>query len=356
MDEVAFETLCMMSIGQFMGYFMWGLSGFGAGLTVVCVWSFFKSIGFNAGPIQLIIGADSISNIVASIPFLIMTESYKYGDYGIFGPIVIIRNISNFFGAYIFHSLNENVLQLIIGPVLLFLALVKYVPITWKACCGNENQQKRAIEVEMQQLVNGEVNKSQVSKEIPQEEKNCQDGQNVFSQISGCCWLHIQVLRKLILLRYTISKLDNINQKYTQFKINDENVEILYSNLWIKSLPVFLLSASFSGVMGSMVGIPGPPMMYAFQYLQLSKNVVRANASVANVLNFRAIFYFVFGSIQIKYWYVYLISTSCAIIGLITGNILSQSLTTQSYHHVLMFLVTLAGILLILQGAGIMQT
>eukprot|EP01023_Acetabularia_acetabulum_P048246 TRINITY_DN5095_c0_g1_i2.p1 TRINITY_DN5095_c0_g1~~TRINITY_DN5095_c0_g1_i2.p1 ORF type:complete len:391 (+),score=27.82 TRINITY_DN5095_c0_g1_i2:128-1300(+) len=386
---IAFETVCMMGIGSFMGYFMWGLSGFGAGLTVVCVWSFFKSIGFNAGPIQLIIAADSISNIIVSIPFLIMTQSFKFGDFGIFGPIVVFRNSANYFGAYLFHSLNEQLLELIIGPVLLFLVILKYVPIFWNACmcclvCRGEKMklvknksdfnisgslEKNQDEIQSQNGIKVKIDHTQQlinNKSQKKQDSSCQKSEiiNIAGKIIQCLEYLSKVIYKLFTCQYQIRKFEiqdsldfnNVTSsfRHINFEIKENNqVEIIYSTQWIRSAPVLCISGIVSGVMGAMVGIPGPPLMYAFQFLQIPKNAARANASIANVLNFRAIFYFIFGSLQFEHWQVYMIVTFCAICGLITGNILSQSLTTQSYHHLLMLLVSLAGSMLILRGIGV---
>eukprot|EP01024_Parvocaulis_polyphysoides_P017044 TRINITY_DN17534_c0_g1_i1.p1 TRINITY_DN17534_c0_g1~~TRINITY_DN17534_c0_g1_i1.p1 ORF type:complete len:363 (-),score=28.77 TRINITY_DN17534_c0_g1_i1:466-1554(-) len=361
---------------------MWGLSGFGAGLTVVCVWSFFKSIGFNAGSIQLIIAADSISNIIVSIPFLIMMESFKCGDYGVFGPIVIFRNSANYFGAYLFHSLNEQLLELIIGPVLLMLVILKYAP---KVCnFFGENSRNQIDQTEKQKLVfnQSSVKNSDKFSQFISDQKNSEEllengekihakqvdqvettNKNIVNDVFECVVNHVKIIKKLITCQFYMHKQDEPNitngtstTKFIKFELNNNTkLEISYTQSYLRSIPILCISAIFSGVMGAMVGIPGPPIMYAFNFLKLPKNIARANASIANVLNFRAIFYFIFGSLQFQHWRVYMITTFCAVCGLVTGNILSRSLTTQSYHHLLMVLVSLAGSMLVLKGLGIIN-
>eukprot|EP01023_Acetabularia_acetabulum_P008747 TRINITY_DN13825_c0_g1_i6.p1 TRINITY_DN13825_c0_g1~~TRINITY_DN13825_c0_g1_i6.p1 ORF type:complete len:564 (-),score=37.39 TRINITY_DN13825_c0_g1_i6:590-2281(-) len=557
-----FETLLCLGIASFVGYFVLGLSGFGAGLLVICSWSVFKSVGINVGPIQLVIGADAISNMLVTIPFPFITQACIYGDYGIFGPIILLRNFANFGGAFLFSTLNEQLLELILGPVLLFLVVLKYAPkilSNFRKIFKQKNKVQKYIrlqdgDVEMQKLVSlsdTKLSTSQSEEKLPQIQKidslnsdnqsngECQNSTpdeysvqnkkyinhvenmelnqettccfNLQALVSSCVINHLQILYYILMCRCRIQRDPSTNNEYTRFirfiiissennknsnnncniqmydssrkidnnsnttnnncnnqnaidemydssrkidnqnntstyncsnyndidemynssrkidnnnntgtnsnsftnntgnnrmddktnsyqsvdsekntkyienaicndsnsvasknsynnkardiQVSDQNnnsninitqyVSIVYTQKWLKSLPVLSIAALCSGIMGGMVGIPGPPLMYAFQFLNLPKNVSRSNASVANSFNFRALFYLLFGSIQFEYWYLYICMVCCATLGLITGSILQKYLSTKAYHHVLLALVAITGIILLLRGSGV---
>eukprot|EP01025_Chloroclados_australasicus_P005971 TRINITY_DN11968_c1_g2_i1.p1 TRINITY_DN11968_c1_g2~~TRINITY_DN11968_c1_g2_i1.p1 ORF type:complete len:609 (+),score=59.99 TRINITY_DN11968_c1_g2_i1:193-1827(+) len=538
------ETLLILGFNAFMGYMMWGLLGFGAGLTVVCNWTIFSSLGFDAGPLRLAIAADSICNVVISIPFLFLANSCGLGDYGLFGPIAIFRNMGNAIGAYLFRALNVQLLELIIAPVLFILVILKYVtecvlssrskddelpahgdslavnkfytitdseitnsergssanddpdlvsvyddiedPLLGKqnkqvknqyvldraqdfsgpeasgklpiydtqvyghknnACkevlnikqvqpsyvateklsmynthecdysvntnkdvqdlscrvstsklpiqntqqfaqteeynikqgqpscvaigklpifdsqeCEYNSSTNKRIQDSAQDL-SGRVSTGKLEYELDASNKhNCcclsgDSGSNVLS----CLLLHARAIFYMLTCRTRFTKVQSdqtVNKPtfYTRFEfIDKEYLNIKYTVKWLRSLPTIVIGAILSGLGGSMVGVPGPPLIYTFQLLNLPKDTARANASVANVLDLRVVFYFVYGSLDAQFWYVYVLTVVCGFVGLVVGSVLSRFLNTKQYYHFLMVQILVSAVLLLLKGTGVVD-
>eukprot|EP01023_Acetabularia_acetabulum_P011674 TRINITY_DN15429_c0_g3_i3.p1 TRINITY_DN15429_c0_g3~~TRINITY_DN15429_c0_g3_i3.p1 ORF type:complete len:361 (-),score=25.10 TRINITY_DN15429_c0_g3_i3:70-1152(-) len=214
---------------------------------------------------------------------------------------------------------------------------------------SNDNQQADNIE-----------NNRHLSKINPRDKltkSNTRKCSKIIVTIRRCIIYHIQAAYYIFTCRLEFENSESIQKGYySSNEITNNKFLVYYRLRWLRDLPVLLMSSVFSGIEGSMVGIPGPPLMYAFQYLNIPKEFSRANVCVVSVLDLRPFFYFLYGSLHLQFWHVYVVTIVCGFVGLFLGSLLSKMLNTKAYYHVLMMLVLLAAVLLFLRGIGLVQS
>eukprot|EP01025_Chloroclados_australasicus_P038945 TRINITY_DN4018_c1_g2_i3.p3 TRINITY_DN4018_c1_g2~~TRINITY_DN4018_c1_g2_i3.p3 ORF type:complete len:399 (-),score=9.26 TRINITY_DN4018_c1_g2_i3:807-2003(-) len=396
--EVELQTVIILGFAYFLGLFVRGLTGFGSALFVFAVWTIFSTLGFNVATIPVNIVANLIVNFVISIPFQVLTKVCVYGDYGIIITVILPKGIVFILGAYILKQISLKSLELVLAVVMLVLVLLRYVELTYNLL-NNKNttieQQKQEESIanlsevllennHAQQteysagnshkehlIVPSDIESEQITGKEDRKNKQFQDRKNKenteFEEEGGfciatgqmtyqCIYFHFQALFCLLTCRYITQKVEETRRFYTDFKIEQGCLIIRYNKKWLRHIPWLINAGIFAGLLAGMLSLPGPPLMYTFQYLQIPKNVVRANRAVELMLNPGIFIYVLFDLFFPQYWIIYVVTVITGILGLFLGNYFSKFLSTQVYYHVLMGLMFGTGIVLLLRGLGIVQT
>eukprot|EP01025_Chloroclados_australasicus_P043225 TRINITY_DN4608_c0_g1_i5.p6 TRINITY_DN4608_c0_g1~~TRINITY_DN4608_c0_g1_i5.p6 ORF type:complete len:119 (-),score=7.11 TRINITY_DN4608_c0_g1_i5:395-751(-) len=112
----------------------------------------------------------------------------------------------------------------------------------------------------------------------------------------------------------------------------------------------------WAGLLHGMVGIPGPPMMYTFQYLRIPKNIVRANLAISPLFNPGIFIYIIFGLFYPQYWPVYVVCPITGLAGVVLGSYFSKFVSIAIYYHILMMFMAGSATVLLLRGLGVVET
>ena len=121
------------------------------------------------------------------------------------------------------------------------------------------------------------------------------------------------------------------------------------------------MAGFFSGFLGGLVGIRGPPLMVFFLMYPFPKNVIRANSMIILVVNIliRITYYIVedlsgvreLSWFEARLWYLYLSVIICGLLGVPLGQYVAARINQHQFKLVIAFMLLLSGVSNIVKGS-----
>jgi uncharacterized membrane protein YfcA len=121
------------------------------------------------------------------------------------------------------------------------------------------------------------------------------------------------------------------------------------------------IAGFFSGFLGGLVGIRGPPLMVFFLSFPFPKNVVRANSMLILIVNIviRTCYYIiedVSGARELSWfqsdlWYLYVCVIVCGVFGVPLGQFVANRIDQNQFNLVIAFMLFISGLSNIIKGS-----
>eukprot|EP01025_Chloroclados_australasicus_P050482 TRINITY_DN5809_c0_g1_i3.p1 TRINITY_DN5809_c0_g1~~TRINITY_DN5809_c0_g1_i3.p1 ORF type:complete len:492 (-),score=25.09 TRINITY_DN5809_c0_g1_i3:2542-3828(-) len=170
-----------------------------------------------------------------------------------------------------------------------------------------------------------------------------------------CFSSHLQALAYIFTCRCKVQKSDTVDAYYIGFTIQNGRLCMHYNDRFVNHSLVLIVGSMSAGIMGGLVGLEGPALMYMFQFLNIPKDVARANVAAPALFRLSILIYIMFGDFYPQYGVVYTVDAITGLMGLAIGSFLSKYINTQQYYHQLMVLMFASAVILLLRGVGVID-
>eukprot|EP01025_Chloroclados_australasicus_P021143 TRINITY_DN2218_c0_g2_i2.p1 TRINITY_DN2218_c0_g2~~TRINITY_DN2218_c0_g2_i2.p1 ORF type:complete len:435 (+),score=31.83 TRINITY_DN2218_c0_g2_i2:386-1690(+) len=133
----------------------------------------------------------------------------------------------------------------------------------------------------------------------------------------------------------------------------DDIMIVTASQGWLKGYKWLILCGFMAGLTGSMVGVPGPPLIIMTQILDVNKLEARATQAALGFFNPRTLFLYAAGLFRMEDLGLYLLYTLFTLVGLAIGSLGVKFVSQLWFSRVLSTLVLVTAFTLILQSIGL---
>lgn len=122
---------------------------------------------------------------------------------------------------------------------------------------------------------------------------------------------------------------------------------------WTRLFGFGALAGFIAGVMGSLTGMGGPPVMLLYELLKVPKEIVRGTNAMLNVLQFRILVYAGMGMFKWSDAGLYGATSAGSLVGLAIGNALAARIDQQAFSRMMVALMLVCCVLMFASAAGV---
>lgn len=307
----------VMGTGILAGAILKAITGFGSTIAHLCIWSLFHAAGVASGTIQQAVVTEAIFRAVTGIPYLLMTRARETANVKLVISISLFQSLGSPLGAYLLSILDGKVLELTIAGALLVVLIIplirrrsKQAPTTTDESSGLSEQLLR----DSSHLVSDEDLEAIESVE----EGGKDDGLPLGDAAQG------------------------------------DEVSL---GSWQSLVLAGSAAGTLSGLMGGLTGIDGPPTIFMFQWLNVSKAVVRGTNAVINMCFMFVLLpcYVWTGAFTVKDLPLYLIGSVVGMVGTVVGDVLTHRIDQNTFVYIMKAMVWVCCALMTLSGLGLVD-
>ncbi|KAL3145808.1 hypothetical protein ABBQ38_015185 [Trebouxia sp. C0009 RCD-2024] len=117
-----------------------------------------------------------------------------------------------------------------------------------------------------------------------------------------------------------------------------------------KILAAGSVAGTLSGLMGTLAGQPGPPLILMFALLKVPKEVVRATNAVNCCISPRLATYFIVGAFVKADWPLYTVGCSSCLVGLLAGDWIAKRVNQVAFSRCLLAMLLFSMMMLYVAG------